>query len=351
MARLFARSSWSHLVPLAVLAILCTGCGDGQAPVTSASSQFKPADVNVAPGSGAATGTIQDTDTANTDQAQGAAGSVKQPAAIAVDKLDVESMPDGPPAKILAYMKQMERYEPRGVTRDQQRSDLIRVLHLVVEAGDRVLMHPEATEDERREGAGLKLGGLSKLAQLGEPKAELELIAFATRLKKDKSPGVARVGRLVLFSIDAAKLQNGEVEDPELILNELQSLLEGDDEEHVVFEIGKQTAIVLVQIGQNKAAGRVFKMLGTKYANDPKPEIANEAKQLLKQVKLVELDFPKKFNDLFGDDAKPDAANELLAVIKILLDDPARDASELTVAAMTADRLERTDHYGPAGEV
>ena len=345
-----ARSlTFSWLAPLGVCAaVTLSGCG-GTQPANEAANQFKPAETNAGDTKPVATELAATESTPaeakKNDETPATERPVKKPTPIAVDELDIESMPDGPPEKILEYMTRMDGYEPRGVTNDAKRADFTRVLRLVMEAGDRVMVHPESTDAQRFEAAKIKLSALNGLVNLREPKADQDLLAYCKRLSKDKSADVSSIGRLMLFGMEVAKLETGELDDPQPIVAELKVLLEGKDEEKVVFMMGNKAAQVLVQIGQNKAAGEVFRMLGEKYQTDKDPKIASTAKQLLKQVKLIELDFPGKLNALFAEKPKPEAPDELMAVMTTLLAAEDAGVGEVSVAAMTADRLERTEHY------
>ncbi len=334
--------SWLAAMGLCV-AVGLAGCGGK--PANDAANQFKPAVAGEdKPETETAAITAEPTETADKK-------NVTKPVPVAVDKLDADSMPDGPPAKILEYMIAMDGYEPRGVTADSRRADFVRVLRLVVEAGDRVMTHPDSTDDQRFEAAKMKLNALNGLVNLREPKSDQDLVAYCNRLAKDPATKVANLGRLMLFGMQLGKLESGELEDPKPIITELKLLLAGDDEEKVVFMMGNQAAQVMVQLGHNKAAGEVFRLLGDKYKTDSDPKIAAAANQLLKQVKLIDLDFPGKLNALFADEPKPEAPDELMAVIKTLLDEKDIGVGEVSVAAMTADRLERTEHYQHASDL
>jgi thiol-disulfide isomerase/thioredoxin len=342
-------------------ALLIAGCGGQEQPASSASSKYQPAEVG---GDKDATPKSQTNGDNASEVASGTEGSrapngtaktaaddtgIKQPEPIPVDKLDADSMPQGPPAAILAFMRQLDGYRPRGVTRDAQLADLVRVMQLVVDAGDRVMQHADATEVERRDGASLRLMALHKLTQLGEPKADQELLAFCLRLKKDQSPLVAQVGRVMLFSMDLAKFQNGDIEDSKPLIEELKYLIaNGNDEDHVVFMLGNQAGNAFTQLGQNEAAIEVFKLLGNAYKDNPDDNVKEQAAQLLKQVRLIELDFRGKLTALF--DAKPDpkAPDQVVAAVNSLLASPELGQMELSVASQSADILERTGHYQQA---
>jgi thiol-disulfide isomerase/thioredoxin len=347
-------------------ALLIAGCGGQEQPASSASSKYQPAAVSGEKVAAAETNTSDDATNqpaanqpatspagvAKSNQPAAApedSAAIKQPAPIPVDKLDAESMPQGPPAAILAYMRQLDGYNPRGVTREAQLADLIRVMHLVTEAGERVLQHPDATEEQRRDAASLKLMALHKLTQFGEPKADQELVAYALRLKKDAAPSVARVGRVMLFSLDLAKLQNGDIDDPAPLLEELKYLIaNGPDEDHIVFMLGNQAALTFTQLAKNEAAAEAYTLLGNAYKDDPDANVREQAGQLLKQVRLVELDFRGKLTALFDKEPKPDAAAQVVAAVNSLLADPNPGEMELSVASQSADILERTGHYTEA---
>lgn len=345
-----ARSFVPTLFFLGAGALLLAGCGEAK-PVSSNNTNFKPADITADGEKKTETGSTEVTDKGTGTNTVAPEGDPSQPKAISVDKLDAESLPDGPPSAIVAFMKQLDGYEGRGVTREAQRNDLIRVLRLMMEAGDRVLVDEQSTGEERREAAQLKLQAVADLARRGEPKADEEMLAYAARLQKDKDPQISRMGRSILFSTQVAKLQNGDLENPQAIIDDLKSLLEGDDPDHVIFMLGNQAAMTLTQLGHNEQAAAALTLIGNKYKDDKDENVANQAKQLLKQTKLIELDFRGKLTKLFEDKADPKASEELVATVQKLLDDKDAGAMELSVASQTADILERTEHYDAAKAV
>lgn len=363
MAGLLSRSSCAGVLAglLAVLAL--SGCGSEQTPISSANSKFKPADASIdaSPADGASAPSdrgpapIEEPDMQQADAAQGskprAGGPIKQPAAITVDKLDAASMPNGPPEAIIAYMQQMDGYEPRGITVDAQRADLVRVMNLMIEAGERALTHPEATEPQRVEAATRKLYAIMELAKRGEKNADQQLQAYLARLQKDKSPAVKRIGLMMHFSTEVAKLDNGEVKDPQQLVDLLRMLLEGDDEEHVLFLLGSRMAMTLAQHGHTEAAAEALTLVGNRYKGDSDEEVAVGARQLLKQVKLIELDFLGKRQALFEEPVDPKAPGELVAVMLELLRGSDVDRLEVDYGSHVADILERTEHYEEAQQV
>lgn len=348
MARSLVCTSFFLLASVGVL--LLSGCGE-QKPVTSANSQFKPADTTTEGGSETTKGDEADGKNGTSGAATAGNEQGTKPKAVSVDKLDAESLPDGPAEEILAFMRQLDGYQARGVTREAQRADTIRVLRLMMEAGDRVLIDKEASPEQRAEAAKIKLSAVMELANRGEPKADEELLAYSQRLKKDKSPEISHMGRSILFSMEVAKLQNGDTDDPQPVIDELKELLKGEDPEHVTFMIGNQAAMALTQLGKNEAAVEAMQLLGEKYQDDKDENVAAQAKQLLKQTKLVQLDFRGKLTALFADKPDPKAAEELMTAVQTLVGDKDAGAMELSVASQTADILERTENYDAAKQV
>lgn len=344
-----ARSFVPTLFFMGAGALLLAGCGESK-PVSSTNTQFKPADV-AAEGTKSADKTEKAPAAVAQENGQDNGPDTAQPKPISVDRLDADSLPEGPPAAIVAFMKQLDGYEGRGVTREAQRADLIRVLRLMMEAGDRVLVDEASTPEQRREAAQLKLQAVANLARRGEPKADEEMLAYAQRLLKDKDVEISRMGRTMLFGSQVAKLQNGDIEDPQAIIDDLKVLLEGEDPDHVVFMLGNQAAMTLNQLGHNAQAATALTMLGNKYKTDKDENVAAQAQQLLKQTKLIELDFRGKLTKLFEEKADPKAADELVATVKTLLEDKDAGTMELSVASQTADILERTEHYDAAKAV
>jgi thiol-disulfide isomerase/thioredoxin len=336
MARSLVRSLALLMASAGVM--LVAGCGEDKA--VSSATQFKPADVGIEGGP------------ANPGDEDATPGISKtKPKPITVERLDADSMPDGPPAAIIEYLHKFNGYEPRGVTNEARRTDLVRVRRLMMEAADRVLEDETSKPDQRQEAAQTKLAAVVDLAQRGEPKADEELLAYSARLKQDKDPLVSRLGRLMIFSTDVANLQNNDTSDPAPVLAELKSLLELDDPDHAVFAIGNQAALALNQLGHNEEAIEAMLLLGKKYSTDKDADVAGQAKQLLKQTKLVQLDFRGKLTALMSEKPDPKAADEVVAAVQTLLSDKDAAAMELSVAAQTADILERTEHYEAAKQV
>jgi thiol-disulfide isomerase/thioredoxin len=353
MARSFLHSLTLLLAGAGVLFL--SGCGGEEKVATSANSQFQPADVTDessvdSPATSSTASTADRSGSSAEGTSSSAAGQPAKPKPIAVEELDSESLPDGPPEAILTFMRQMFSYSPRGITQDAKRSDMLRVLRLMMEAGDRAMAHPDATPEQRREAAESKLSAVLNLARLGEPNADAELTAYSTRLTKDADPSIAQIGRSVLFSNKVAKMQEG-AGDPAPVLEELKSLLKDEDPEHIILGLGTRAAHALNQSGHVDAAAEALTLLGNKYKNDPDEQIAKQAETLLKQASLVKLDLRGKLYALLSD--KPDA-NAPVAVVETvqkLLADPEAGEMQLSMANQAADILERTDHYKAAEQV
>ena len=342
MARSFLYSLTLLLAGAGVLFI--SGCGGEDKTASSGSSQFQPADVADETSADRTAQFGAATDEAATDD------QPAKPKPIAVEALDAKSLPDGPPEAILTFMRQMHSYSPRGITQDAKRSDLVRVLRLMMEAGDRALAHPDATPEQRREAAETKLSAVMNLARLGEPNADAELTAFSNRLTKDADPGVAQIGRSILFSIKVAKMQESET-DPAPVLEELKALLMGEDPEHIILALGTQAAHAFNQSGHVNEAAEALTMLGNKYKTDADEQIAQQAEMLLKQAPLVKLNLRGKLHALLSEQPDENAPAAVVETVQKLLADPEAGEMQLSMANQAADILERTDHYEPAGQV
>jgi thiol-disulfide isomerase/thioredoxin len=341
---------WREVAVVAGVGLAVAGCGGEPKTVSSANSQFKPESGDDAPQALAGDATAEGA--VNPSPETGAKKPVKKPVPVSVDKLDADSLPDGPPEKIVAFMRQLEGFEPRGVSNAARRADLMRFLRLIIEAGDRVLADEDTEPKLRLEAAKIKMSAVMALAQRGEPKADELLTAYCQRLSKDKEPNISRFGRTMLFSIALAKFQNGEG-DEQAITDEFAQLLAlpGEDPENITFLLGAGWASTLEQKGNNEAALAIVGLLRKHYKNSKDEQVQEQLAVLGRRTRMIELDVNGKVMALFDAQPDPKAAGILVQTMKqfLAVEQPGR--FELKVAEEAADHLERTQHYKESRQI
>lgn len=265
-----------------------------------------------------------------------------------VTQRDGYPVPDGSPQQLLDFIADLEQRQPQGRTAQEMLVDFQKLHQARIVAAEKILAAP--TEDKYRVAAAeAKLIALGALAERGIPGAGEHIREFCDALQDEKNSNLARLGRLVMFSMEVSDLASGRTEETKPVLDGLKSLLAGDDREPPLFKVAQQAIIVLYSTGNQSEAIDAMRIVGQAYQNSPDESEASEAQDLLQQAQITELGFAEKLNDAMVD--KPNAIVSLLDVVRKLLGGPNPGSSVLAATAEAAQYLEITQHYQEASAI
>lgn len=128
-----------------------------------------------------------------------------KPAAAKDDSISY-AIPEGSPAEIIKFVNDLQEARPKVQTREEMVQHAIKVQHVLIEAGGKILANKSATEDEAKTGAEMLLNAHTLLANARIPGEMEKAVAAATKLKGDSRKDIADLAasRLVLLKIFSA---------------------------------------------------------------------------------------------------------------------------------------------------
>jgi len=261
---------------------------------------------------------------------------------------DPITVPDGMPDELLKFITMLQKSQPRGATRDQQRADYIEMQEAIVTAADRI-MASEADDATRNRAAHSKLDALRTLIELEVPGVNGRIADFCAVLRKDKSPELAVTGRLMSFLLDVDAVADSEDGNAEKVIEELTAILAEEKKDEQVFTFAQMAIQRFLGSQRSPDAGRIMRVLGEAYQAHENEQLADAARDLLEYAPVAELDLPNQLQALMRDE--PDAAQQLLASVQQLLAAGKPGETTLSVVAQVAEIMERTGHYEAGGKV
>jgi thiol-disulfide isomerase/thioredoxin len=193
----------------------------------------------------------------------------------------------------------------------------------------------ESTQLQAAEG---KLQALGILAQLGIPQADKDFQAYLTELSQSKSPELAKLGRRMAFAQQMDSFSNGEQMDPAKLLKDFQNLFADEQKDAALFALGNQVARIFMQQDKNQEGLAAMRLTHAAFATHADPQVANQAKSLGEEIKMVELDFNSKLGAFLREE--PNSEPALFGAIDELFASPNVGQTSLSVMLQVAQILE-----------
>ncbi len=255
-------------------------------------------------------------------------------------------VPDGAPETIMAFIQELEDAEPKGRTEEGAWDSFRRIQGARIAGCDKILAG-DADGQLRFSAALIKINALRVLMEAEQPGVREQLVEFCRSLVQDANEDIAREGRLRSFEILVNEFVKDDTAAFDPILEELAVLLQDEQSQPRLVEIGQQTASSLYASGHQKEAGQLMKAIGNVIADNE--DLAEMATNMLDQALMIELDLPAKMKAaLEGEDG---AADELVVALTTIMEHGLPSATDLRTTSTAGQYLEVAGNYEAATRI
>ncbi|MFM7844166.1 MAG: redoxin family protein [Planctomycetota bacterium] len=228
-------------------------------------------------------------------------------------------LPEGSPDEMLAFLRKMEQNGPPGKDDRERMRNAPQWMEDQLTVIDRLLAS-DADEKQRALVARGKRDLLIQMTQMRMPGMEKKMTAFCDELVKDKSPALVRIGTMTQLQLTLAKLASGGAVEPDEISEKLNQLLADPNKDDELFDMTVQAAGMLQASQMQKEALGAFQAIGEAFKGTKSERINAMLPQLTELTSLYELEIDAKFEAVLAPDAKPEAAEALMAAATQALD-------------------------------
>ncbi len=274
-----------------------------------------------------------------------------KPPVLSQDELDRIEVPENAsPEELWAFIEEVTQRQPRGATQQQYIESLSAILQARIGAAERILVHPEASDQLRRKSVQVKLASLQDvIVQLGLTDARDHLEQFSESLGRDKDPELAHLGRMLTFSLKVGRLVEGLDEDPKPIVESAKKIAAEEQKTESTFQHLASAAIELLNAGFHAEGREVLEQIQANYASSQNEKIQQQLAQLEEQVNFMELGIPEILTAFVQQE--PDALARLQQAAGELLSKPNIGATTLEHAEFIGSAMERRDAPEAAREL
>lgn len=142
-------------------------------------------------------------------------------------------------------------------------------------ASERLYNDSKSTLAQKKTSIAAQVESLSQLTGLGDVQAAQKLLKVAGDLAKSPDVQLAHQGRLVLMGFRLNQLVEGQIKDPQVIVEDVNSILNNSDYRGLVELLAMQQALgVLTQLGYAEQAKLVQDRVVKEFRNSPDKEVA-----------------------------------------------------------------------------
>ena len=121
------------------------------------------------------------------------------------NKSDIYTVPDGKPEELMEYVNKVLSRKAAQSAEDKE-EHLKKASASAAQALDKVLANEDATDQQLKQAAEMKLQVMGLQVRLGDETAEKRMNEFMASLAKDKRPVLAEMGRQFSLILDAKKI-------------------------------------------------------------------------------------------------------------------------------------------------
>jgi thiol-disulfide isomerase/thioredoxin len=219
--------------------------------------------------------------------AQGA-GVAEPPAA---GGLTVPALPQGTPEQLMKFVNGLRNPTQQPKSREEMLAYMKSVAAVSVQAADAILGQVKPGDKFHAEATRLKLESLMMLGQMGDEKAEADMVAYAGTLVDSPEPAVAREARRLLVVADArSTFETGKLDAAPGLVKRTAELLaaDPDDTQTAMLAMQLATAFEHAEGGEEHAAAAyaTFGPLFAKSGNAQVRELAESFAGTLRRLAL-----------------------------------------------------------------
>jgi hypothetical protein len=316
--------------------MLLAGCTSEAAPVTAASSEFKPA------GEGKGKGSAESGGAADVHhEVDPVTGEVGGAAEFKPGSGTGAAPAGGDVATLVAFIDKLAKQQPQGATQEEQIQNFIAMQNARLDAAKKVLtLKPDQKTKERVVAAAMEI--LTIFNQARVPGAAAQRLAFAKVLVKETDPDMARIGRFLIFESNLSQLAREPLDDGKEVIAQVEELLAAEKEpvSPQALQLAANASTLLAEQRLTDDAVKVLELAAEKAQTDPM--LADLAEQIRTQAKIVKADISTVLVELLT--GEPDAEPKVLAAVKSLLADTKPGVQVFQSVQEVAYRLEVTGH-------
>ncbi len=150
-----------------------------------------------------------------------------------------------------------------------------RLSSMKLAAGERLYADTASSVAQRKTAIAAQVESLSQLTGLGDVEAAQKLLQVAGQLSQSPDPQLAHQGRLVLVGFRLNQLVEGQIKDPQVILDDVNAILDKSEFRGLVELLALQQSLgVLTQLGYTEQANQVQQRIVKEFRNSPDRELA-----------------------------------------------------------------------------
>lgn len=292
-------------------------------------------------------------------KAGAAPGPRSLPPVISGDQLNAPKIPTGgSAAELLAFIEQVEEKleaaNKKGFSRDAIFAQLRPLLEAQVLAATEVFSNTKLEKESRQAAVAAKLRALSNLRQLetgagnqeGVTKWTEDLQRFATPLRRDKDPVVARDAEIQLLGLLLEAIDQGRSKDFEPIIRVVKVLLKNESRNADVLLLAQQIAAGLRQMELEQEGMDILKETADAFADHEDPRLVDSSYGLRDFVSLEDRKFYKKVDAAIA--REPGTAAEIVKIAAEMLDQENPSQSLIRELTSAAQALEISEEHKSA---
>ena len=201
-----------------------------------------------------------------------------QPAATAEPAAGVPQvppLPEGTPAELMQFIKQLKDNDVRPKSRQEMMQYMKSLAGVSVEAANKILPQVKVDDPLYAEAATMKLESLMMLGRLGDEAAATEMATFAATLAASPNVELAKEAQRVVLVAEAQKMfSTGSVAGGDALVQKAAAMLAADPDDMKTAGLAMQLAQAFEQLpGGEPVAMAAFKAFGPQFAKSGNPRI------------------------------------------------------------------------------
>ncbi len=253
-------------------------------------------------------------------------------------------------SRLLRQIAELGQRKPQGTTREEMIAELRENHTQRIGVADQVLAAKAADSKSRLTAARSLIESLAHLEQLGAPDVSRQIKTFCQGLAKDSDAAMALLGRQMLFGLQVDDFaRGGKGTDPKNLLAQLKGILTSGEQDEQTYMLATQASNALAQGGADSEAKEAFVLIANTFKDSHNPELSAQARGMLEQFKLIELDVPSKLDQAVK--GIPGASESLLEAMATVLQAQGIGDRTLKIAMQSANLLEGAQQHDAASKL
>lgn len=177
----------------------------------------------------------------------------------------------------------------------------LRLGRMKFEAGERLSQASDATDVQRKQGTVAQLVALSHMSGLKDVESARKLEKFAAALTQSQDEDLAHQGRVVMLGFRLQELQNGQSQNPDVLLQDAKQLFKRpQDRGFPAMMVLQQAQHVLLDMGYKDAASQIERLVIDTYIDLPDAQLSMEAWNLAASKSQAFANYQNALQDLFN---------------------------------------------------